>query len=254
MRIDEAQRPQWVACRDPACARLRGSVRLPAVSTTDETRRQRRLGTGVYSRASLLFYDVGVLAASNRIVWRCPSSRIMALYQANVAASHLDVGVGTGYFLDRVEFPVGRPRVGLLDLNGNSLTHTARRLIRYSPEIYRADVLAPIAIEIEPFESIGLNYLLHCLPGPMAAKAAAFDNLRPLLKPGGTIFGGTVLRRIPKLPRAARAFMAVYNAMGIFDNLSDSLDGLHDALSARFEDVQIETYGAVALFRARVDG
>jgi SAM-dependent methyltransferase len=225
------------------------------VSATSETpARQRRLGIGVYSRASLVFYDAGVLAASNRLIWRCPSPRIMDLYQASVSANHLDVGVGTGYFLDRVRFPTERPRVGLLDLNGNSLTHTARRLIRYAPEMYRADVLEPIAIEIEPFESIGLNYLLHCLPGPMAAKAAAFDNLGPLLRPGGTIFGGTVLRHIPGLPVAARGLMGLYNRLGIFDNEADSLDGLHEALSARFEDVRVEPHGAVALFRAHARG
>ncbi len=220
-------------------------------ATGDSSLHQRRLGTGVYSRASLTFYDAGVLAASNRLIWRCPSPRILALYQAHVTGNHLDVGVGTGYFLDRVRFPVESPRVGLLDLNGNSLTHTARRLIRYSPEMYRADVLAPIAIDVEPFESIGLNYLLHCLPGPMASKAAAFDNLRPLLRPGGTIFGGTVLRHIPGLPLAARGLMGLYNSLGIFDNRADSLEGLREELAGRFDDVEVEARGAVALFRAR---
>jgi SAM-dependent methyltransferase len=221
------------------------------VSVAGDPKQQRRLGIGAYSRASLRFYDLGVLAASNRLVWQCPSSRILDLYQAHVTGNHLDVGVGTGYFLDRVRFPVREPRVGLLDLNGNSLTHTAQRLIRYSPEMYRADVLRPIATTIEPFDSIGLNYLLHCLPGPMAFKATAFDNLKSLLRPGGTIFGGTLLRHIPGLPILARAWLRMYNAMGIFDNEADSLDALHFELSARFADVQIETHGAAALFRAR---
>lgn len=224
------------------------------MNPTGESKHQRRLGAGVYSRASLSFYDAGVLGASNRLIWRCPSPRILALYQACISANHLDVGVGTGYFLDRVAFPTQSPRVGLLDLNGNSLTHTARRLIRYEPEMYRADILQPIATEIEPFDSIGINYLLHCLPGPMESKAVAFDNLRPLLRPGGVLFGGTILRHVPRLPVQARVWMAVYNALGIFGNNRDSLDGLRSALEARFSDVEIETRGAVALFRARAAG
>ena len=108
----------------------------------------------------------------------------------------------------------------------------------------------PITTQIEPFDSIGLNYLLHCLPGPMESKAVAFDNLRPLLRPGGTLFGGTVLRHGVSLAPQARLWMAAYNAMGIFGNGRDSLDGLRASLEARFVDVEIATQGCVALFRA----
>ena len=224
----------------------------PRVSDSGEAQGQRALGAGVYSRPGLQFYDAAVLGFSNRFVWRCASDRILSLYQSNISANHLDVGVGTGYFLDRVRFPSDSPRVGLIDLNGNSLTHTARRLIRYSPELYRADVLQPIALEIEPFDSIGLNYLLHCLPGPMAAKAVSFDSLRPLLRPGGRIFGGTVLRHGIRLSLQARFLMAGYNALGVFGNSRDSLDGLKAELQARFEAVDIRTQGCVAMFSARV--
>lgn len=218
---------------------------------TEQSAKQRALGAGVYGRFGLHFYDAGVLGVSSLLVWRCSSRLVLAHYQANVSVNHLDVGVGTGYFLDRVTFSSPTPRLGLLDLNGNSLTHTARRLIRYSPEIYRADVLQPIAVRAEQFDSIGLNYLLHCLPGPMEAKAVAFDNLGPLLRPGGTFFGGTVLRHGIRLPLQARGLMAAYNSMGIFGNDRDSLDGLRSELESRFEDVSIETHGCVALFRAR---
>lgn len=226
----------------------------PAMGEGGEVGKQRALGAGAYGRIGLHFYDAGVLGASNLLLWRCPSARILAQYQASVSANHLDVGVGTGYFLDKVRFPSPAPRLGLMDLNGNSLVHTARRLIRYAPELYRADVLKPIATQIEPFDSIGLNYLLHCLPGPMDSKAAAFDNLRPLLRPGGTFFGGTVLRHGISLPPQARVFMAAYNAMGIFGNGRDSLDGLRASLEARFVDVEIATHGCVALFRATAAG
>lgn len=212
------------------------------------------MGAGAYGRASLNVYDAAVLGFSNQLAWRCSTVRTLALYRDSLSANHLDVGVGTGYFLDRTEFPSPSPRLGLLDLSARSLAHAARRLSRYSPEIYRADVLRPIQLEIEPFDSIGLTYLLHCLPGPMESKAAAFDNLKPLLRPGGVIFGTTLLRRMPHVPPQAVALMTLYNALGIFDNGQDSLEGLEAALASRFVHVEVETCGAVALFRAHAPG
>jgi hypothetical protein len=85
----------------------------------------------------------------------------------------------------------------------------------------------------------------------MEAKAVAFDNLRPMLKPGGTIFGGTVLRHGIRLPPQARLWMGLYNTMGFFGNDRDSLAGLRAALESRFDEVTVETHGCVALFRAR---
>src|SRR5262245_53778238 len=59
-----------------------------------------------------------------------------------ITADHLDVGVRTGYCLDRCRFPDPRPRLALLDLNPNSLRVAAHRLARFQPEVYRANVLS----------------------------------------------------------------------------------------------------------------
>ena len=58
-----------------------------------------------------------------------------------------------------------------MDLNLTCLEIAARRLARYEPERRAADVLESIANEGEPFDSIGLNYLLHCVPGSIRDKA-----------------------------------------------------------------------------------
>lgn len=62
-------------------------------------------------------------------------------------SNHLEVGVGTGYFLDRSSFPVPEPRLALLDLNPHWLKHTEARLARYTPEVYRANALVPGDLE-----------------------------------------------------------------------------------------------------------
>ncbi len=118
-------------------------------------------GQAVYTRRMLLVYDVRVLMLSNRFVWKCPCSRLVAHYNQHISANHLDVGVGSGYFLDHCRFPVLSPRLALMDMNPNSLDFTANRVARYSPEVYQRNILEPISgeDEIAPFDSVALNYL-----------------------------------------------------------------------------------------------
>ena len=145
----------------------------------------------------------------------------------------------------------------MVDLNENSLAHTARRIARYRPVTYRRDVLT--AVELAgadgtpeaPFGSIGMGYLLHCLPGPMANKARAFDHVLPHLSDTGVLFGATILSRGVHVNRLARTLMGIYNRKGIFGNESDSLDGLRAQLARRFRQVVITVRGCVALFSAR---
>src|SRR3954471_6059932 len=82
-------------------------------------------GQAVYSPFVLAVYDLAVVYLSNQFLWKCPSRRLLEHYNRNVGAVHLDVGVGTGYFLDHCRFPVSNPTIALYDLNPNSLRATA---------------------------------------------------------------------------------------------------------------------------------
>jgi len=210
-------------------------------------------GQAVYTPRVLRLYDLLVLGLSNRFIWKCPTPRLLAFYDAHVTGNHLDVGVGTGYFLDRCHFPAASPRVALMDLNENALRFAANRIARAAPKTFRRNVLEPIVFDAEPFDSIGVNYLLHCLPGAIEEKAIVFDHLRPLMRDGAILFGSTLLQGGVARSAAARRLMAFYNAKGVFSNARDDLDGLRRALEARFRDVSIEVVGCAALFSARVD-
>ena len=219
------------------------------MSVTEE---QVLAGQAVYTPGMLAMYDLLVLGISNRYIWKCPSSRIEEHYNTFVTGNHLDVGVGTGYFLDRCHFPSHTPRVALMDLNANTLDFAARRIRRYQPETYRVNVLEPISVEAGKFDSVGLNYLLHCLPGSMESKAVVFDHLKALLNPNAVLFGSTLLQGGVSRNWLAQLLMEAYNKKGIFSNREDDFPALMQALSRRFREVSAEVVGCAALFSGRV--
>jgi SAM-dependent methyltransferase len=219
--------------------------------STTPTHEAIRAGHVAYTPGLLAWYDWLVLGVSNRFIWRCPTPRLLELYDAHVTANHLEIGVGTGYFLDRCRFPSPPRRLVLADLNEHCLALTRQRVARYAPETLQHDVFAPLPDGVGRFDSIGLNYVLHCLPGDLAAKAVVFDHLHAALNPGGVLFGSTLLAEGVRNSFAARRLMAFYNRKAIFSNLRDRLSDLEPALAARFADVQIDTIGSVGRFVAR---
>jgi ubiquinone/menaquinone biosynthesis C-methylase UbiE len=208
-------------------------------------------GQAIYSARTLAVYDFLVLGLSNRLIWRCPSALQVEHYNRHVSANHLDVGVGTGHFLDRCRFPSHAPRIALMDLNRNSLEYSSKRIARFRPEAYVRNVLEPISFDAEKFDSVGANYLLHCLPGSIETKAVALDHLKSLMKPNGVLFGATILQGGVERNLAARRLMEFYNKKGIFSNESDDLRGLEQSLNRRFNCVSIQIRGCVALFSGR---
>ncbi|MDP6553066.1 MAG: class I SAM-dependent methyltransferase [Pirellulaceae bacterium] len=209
-------------------------------------------GQAIYTKATLRIYDFLVLGISNRWIWRCPTSRLLRMYNDDISANHLDVGVGTGYLLDHCRFPAERPRIGLLDLNATCLQTAAQRIARYQPMQFQANVLMPIEIDEAPFDSVGLNYVLHCLPGSMLDKAVVFQNLTRLIRPGGILFGSTLLGGGIQRGWASRGLMAYYNRQRIFCNRDDHLDQLGSALGEHFESHVLEVVGSAALFAGRI--
>lgn len=219
-------------------------------------------GAAIYSPAVLRVYDLAVHGISNPLLWRCPTARLHALYAEGVSARHLDIGVGSGLMLARAPFPP-RAEITLLDLSPHALAHAARRIAARAPRRAQGDAFDPPR-GLGPFDSVGLCYLLHCLPGDMAAKARVFDGVARLCAPGARVFGATLLPVDAVAPapgllagarRAlARRLMAAYVRRGVFANGDDRAEALQAALSARFDAVSLEVVGCAALFRARARG
>lgn len=209
-------------------------------------------GQNVYTKTFLKFYDVVVLRIFNRLIWQCPSRNIQQMYQRHVSNNHLEVGVGTGIYLQHCRFPSENPRLGILDLNPHCLDVAARRLARYRPEIYRKNLYEPMILNAPAFDSIGLNYVLHCLPGNFETKSVVLAHLKKLLNPGGVIFGATLLGKDVDHPWQAKIAMRIFNDQKIFSNRQDSLAELKTILAGEFKKFDATLIGSAALFWGRV--
>lgn len=214
----------------------------------DATPEQVEAGHAFYTKRALAIYDLAILGYFSRFAWKCPSRRILEHYDEHVSTNHLDVGVGTGYFLDRCRFASPSPRLALMDLNSNCLAVAGRRIARYDPEVYRANVLEPIPFGAPKFDSLGMNYLLHCLPGSIRSKGVVFQHLKALVNPGGVLFGATLLHDGVQRNWLARRVMDRNNAHGIFSNTEDDLEGLRWVLSQHLTEPVVEVVGCVAVF------
>lgn len=173
-------------------------------------------------------------------------------FTTHVSANHLDIGVGTGYFLDKCTFPTPAPEITLVDLSPDSLEIAANRIARYHPKIYIADVLEPLVLSSANFNSIGINYVFHCLPGIITSKGTVFTHLKSLLKPEGVIFGATILGKEVPLGVLAKKFLQVYNRTGIFNNAQDSRTDLEHMLKTNFPHYTLHIIGCVAFFAGQI--
>ena len=188
------------------------------------TAEQVEAGQAVYSKRTLAAYDFVVLGVSNRFIWKCPTQRLEEHYNQHIA---------------------------LMDLNPDTLEFASKRIARYKPKTFRRNVLEPISTDGERFDSVGVNYLLHCIPGSMESKAVAFDHLKTLLNPNGVLFWATLLQGGVTRNWFAKRLMAVYNKKGVFSNEQDNLEELTRTLKQRFRDVSVEVVGCTAMFSGR---
>ena len=209
-------------------------------------------GQREYAPALLRIYDALVLGFYCSVVWRCSPTHIVEQYARHVGHRHLDVGPGTGYFLERARLAAGS-EVTLVDPNPHVLTHAGRRLAGLSPApevlAIRADVLGPLPVE-PGFASAALSLVLHCLPGPMSRKGAAIRNVGAVLAPGGVLFGATVLGTPARHTWWSKLALRGVNQRKIFDNLTDTEEGLRTILGESFDEVNVEVVGATAVFVA----
>lgn len=148
-------------------------------------------GQSGYNAAMLAIYDVWVLKFMTKAVWKVPVAQGVDSYRQHMGHRHLDVGPGTGYFIEKAN-PPRDTKITLLDPNQTVLRHVAKRLEERHPITVEADVMKPLPVDGR-YDSAALSFVRHCLRGPEGNKAVAVRNIADVLSPEGVLFGGTVL-------------------------------------------------------------
>jgi len=209
-------------------------------------------GASVYSPTILKLYDYLVLGLSNRFVWQCPTKTVLLpFYKEHLGLKHLDVGVGTGFYIARTGLTRSH-QVSLLDLNENSLRAAAAQVKQAKVCTFMRDVMQPSSEPADTgYDSISLFYLLHCLPGTMDDKETAIANLKQYLSKDGVLYGATILGNEAAHNPIGRMLLKLYNDKGVMHNMADTLDDLQRMLRRQFQNVQIRRHNKVALFVAR---
>lgn len=122
-------------------------------------------GAKIYTPLTLKLYDWWVLGVSNRLAWGCPTKEhLLPHFLEHLGNNHLDIGVGTGFYLTHVP---ESSLISLMDLNEASLNAASTRAgeskIKHK---INHDVFEPYPAALHgQFDSISMFYLLHCLPG-----------------------------------------------------------------------------------------
>lgn len=197
----------------------------------------------------LFFYDVILYRFVSQYIWRCKPKILIEHYKKNTSKNHLELGVGTGYLLKKAN-PAHDISLSLMDLSQSCLEKSAKQLTAYKPKQYQQNILEPIANPIKKFDSIGINYVLHCIPGDFNEKSIVFKHLNSVLNDNGILFGSTVLHSGVKNSLLAQLLMWICNRIGLFNNKKDQANELYSALKKYFNSVELQKIGSVGVFIA----
>ena len=193
---------------------------------------------------ALRFYDPFVLQFSAGWVWHCPLDRLLENYRWHIRPNHLDVGPGTGYFLEHAGLPEGSevdprpepqrpaPRRGAPGDAGRDggRSRRAQASARQGAVRLRRD---------EPGAPLPAR--------PDGPQGGGDPERRKGAQPDGLFFGSTVLGDSGNHSWAARRMLDLYNGRGSFDNRLDT-EEVREILEASFEHVELDVVGSIAIF------
>lgn len=198
------------------------------------------------------YYDSIVNNINCTYSWRCPPHHVKQFYRNNLSKNHLEIGPGTSYFIKNTQFDT----LHLMDVNHDVLHFSATKMKNNSKYIYKIDhnIFVPDSppIFLKDIHSIGVNYVLHCVPHKLSDSIYFLTkNIRT--NTTYTLFGTTV---VPQSTQNILAYSQIrlLNRYGIFHNRNHSVDDLSLYLSKNYYNrYTLHQIGNTLFFTVLVD-
>ena len=190
-------------------------------------------------------YDYFVNNVNCKYVWKCNEKNIHKMYKKNITKNHIEIGPGTGYFLKNYNFD----NLTLIDVNDDILQNSYDNLSKNAKNlnIINHDLfLKNNKLNNINFESVGINYVLHCVPNTLD------DSLKNLIynldSHNYKIFGSTI---IPPKNKVNIASLELYflNKYKIFNNLNHNENQL---INIKNNNIQLDKIGNNLLFQVDI--
>lgn len=215
-------------------------------TTTSPIPKKREIITPLF----LFIYDFWVLGIVNTFAWCCSTTRyLLPQFRANLRKNHLDIGVGTGWYLYKSQIP-HTTRLTLVDIEWAPLQAAKKRSKRSDVNLILADILQPLPLE-EKFDSVSMYYLLHCISAPMRDKCSIFSHIKYNMTPDGVIHGANILSRgIAEDNWFGKRIRRHCLRRGVFHNLEDNAYEFEEALRKNFKRVETRVVGPVFIWKA----
>lgn len=198
-------------------------------------------------------YDRIVNDFNCKHVWKCSTKNIIDNYQKNISNNHLEIGPGTGFFLNKKNTGINFKKLTLVDVNKDILQFSKKNLEQYysNIEILHSDLFSQKISESIYFESVGVNYVLHCVTGNLQTK---LDNLIDNLGNNKyNLFGASVICDPLHMNTIAEYELIFLNTLGIFNNNEDTYYELEEYLNNRNIKFSLKKQGYVAIFDMEID-
>jgi phospholipid N-methyltransferase len=197
----------------------------------------------------LNIYDLLVNKINCKYVWKCDQRYIIDNYKKNIKNNHLEIGPGTGYFLKNIK-NTKNTNLFLLDINNDTLKFSAKNLQgrfnninSFNRNIFEDTIVSKTLPKIN---SVGVNYVLHCVPGNLEDKIQSLIN--NIGQSNINYFGASVVSNKELSTFVAKIELYFLNKFGIFNNKNDNYLNLVKYFEKNNIKYEIKIKGNVVIF------
>ena len=202
---------------------------------------------------NLQYYDRYVNEINCKYIWKCPSNIIFNNYRNNCSKYHVEIGPGTGYYLKNIGLSSKIKELTLIDINNQILNYSKNNLkSEYSNiNVLNYNIFNEKIPEKINFNSVGINYVLHCIPGSLQKKVDTL--IKNLGNNDYKLFASSIICDPLHMNILAEYELIMLNSLGIFNNNNDTYEELQEYLENSKLDYKLYREGYAAIIDININ-